>query len=252
VAALTCTPWCTSDDLPEAQQDADGAEEACQAASDILYAASGRRWRGECDRSVILELAPPVRRSWGDIRRAVLGSGRPIGPGIRWQVKLTDYPVREVSAVAEQRDPDGEPPTALAEGEWRLVNGRWLERLTDGARVPWSVCEIALEYTYGADPPAGGVRAAAEYATQMLLSWAGDGACQLPKRVQTITRQNVSMTFLDPGDYLDKGRTGVPSVDQWLASLNPSGLRRRPSVWSPDTDRTTPRYRTPDGSEEPP
>lgn len=239
MAGLTCTPWCAPADLPDDQQTADAAG-ACQRASDILYAASGRRWRGECERSLTLELCPPVHRSWRDRRRA----GSLLGPAPVVQVKLPDYPVREVTAAAEYRQGEAETPTALTTGEYRLVNGRWLERLIDGARVVWGGYDLALDYTYGADPPDGGVQAAVEYAAQLVLAIQGDGTCQLPKRVQTITRQNVSMTFLDPGDYLEKGRTGVPSVDQWLASVNPSGLRRRPTVWSPDTDRTTTRYGT--------
>lgn len=240
MAGLTCTPWCAPAALPEEQQDAPGAAAACQAATDILYAATGRRWRGECDRSVTLETTCPG--GWGDARRITLGHGRPIGRGPTWRLELPDYPVREVTAAAEYRDGPAEAPTALTSGEYRLVNGKWLERLVDGLRVAWVGYDLALDYTYGMDPPDGGVRAAVEYATQLLL--AGTEACKLPDRVVQIVRQNVSYTFADPEDYLAKGRTGVPSVDAWIAAVNPAGLKQRPRVWSPDTQRTTARYGT--------
>lgn len=239
MAGLTCTPWCTPADLPEEQQDAPGADGACQAATDILYAATGRRWRGECERSVTLET---TCRGSGDARRIALGHGRPIGRGPTWRLELPDYPVREVTAAAEYRDGEAEDPTALAEDEYRLRNGRSLERLVDGMRVPWPGYDVALEYTYGQAPPDGGVRAAVEYATQLLL--VGTDACRLPDRVVQVVRQNVSYTFSDPGDFLDKGRTGLLAVDAWIAAVNPAGLRQRPRVWSPDTQRTNARYGT--------
>lgn len=241
MAGLTCTPWCTPTDLPDALQE--GAEGACQAASDILYAASGRRWRGTCTREgLVIEVCPGTGPSWRELRRIVLGTGPGVGRRPTYRIALPDYPVTAVASVAEQRLPT--EAVELDGSEWRLVNGRWLERLADGQRVAWVGYDLVVSYTYGQGPPDGGVRAAVEYASQLQLAAAGDGACQLPKRVQSITRQGVTMAFLDPGDYLDQGRTGVPSVDQWLASVNPGGLRQRPRVWSPDTDRTTTRYGT--------
>ena len=47
--------------------------------------------------------------------------------------------------------------------------------------------------------------------------------------MQTITREGITMTLLDPQEFLDKGRTGLPDVDRWLVLVNPGG-QRSPSV----------------------
>jgi hypothetical protein len=46
---------------------------------------------------------------------------------------------------------------------------------------------------------------------------AANKACSLPERVQSITRQGVSWTVLDPQDFLTKGYTGMGRLDHWLA-----------------------------------
>lgn len=236
MAGLTCTPWCTPADLPDAVQD--GAEGACQAASDILYTASGRRWRGTCTREdLVIEVCPGAGPSWREVRRIVLGTGRGVGPRPTYRVQLPDYPVTAVESVAEQRLPT--EAVTLDGSEWRLGNGRWLERLADGQRVAWVGYDLVLTYTYGAMPPEGGVRAAVEYATQLQHAAAGDSACQLPKRVQSITRQGVTIALLDSFDVFERGMTGLPAVDLWLKSVNPHGISRRAKVVSPDTMQPT-------------
>lgn len=250
MASLVCTPWVTPGDLPEDVQAAadtagpDVAADACAWASELLFALSGRRWPGACgERTVELTLGPAVRPTLADRRRAVLGGGTASGARAVHRVRLPDWPVTAVTAVTERRDPEPADPVPLVEEQWRLVNGRWLARYQDGVPVAWPVCRIVVTYEHGAPPPDGGVRAAREYAVQLVWAAAGDKErCKLPSRVQNITRQGVSMVLLDPGDYLDEGRTGVPGVDQWLAAVNPGRLRSRPRVWSPDTDRTTTTY----------
>ena len=56
--------------------------------------------------------------------------------------------------------------------------------------------------------------------------------CELPQRVQSVTRQGVSVTVLDQFEDLDEGRTGIWLIDSWVASVTrpPSGG----SVLSPD------------------
>lgn len=45
-------------------------------------------------------------------------------------------------------------------------------------------------------------------------------ACALPERVQTITRQGVTLAIIDTFEDLEKGRVGIPRVDLWIASIN--------------------------------
>jgi hypothetical protein len=58
--------------------------------------------------------------------------------------------------------------------------------------------------------------------------------CALPARVQTLTRQGMSMAILDPQEFLAFGRTGLYEVDLAIAAVNPHGLRRRATAWSPE------------------
>lgn len=99
----------------------------------------------------------------------------------------------------------------------------------------------AFEVTYlqGVPVPAAGRFAAGMYACEILKSCTGSSGCRLPKRVQRITREGVTLDFLDPMSFLDEGLTGLPEVDVWIRSVNPDRLRGRSSVWS--VDRMPPR-----------
>lgn len=80
------------------------------------------------------------------------------------------------------------------------------------------------------------------YACELLRACSQSDCCRLPERVQTVTRQGVTVAMLDPMEFLDAGRTGIPEVDMWLGAVNPRGLRGRSRVLSPDgptTRRTT-------------
>lgn len=77
----------------------------------------------------------------------------------------------------------------------------------------------AITYTKGLTVPRQGQLAAGILACEI-----GKGAlgrdCALPERVQTITRQQVTMAIIDTFEDLEKGRTGIPRVDMWIASIN--------------------------------
>jgi hypothetical protein len=42
------------------------------------------------------------------------------------------------------------------------------------------------------------------------------------------------MTVIDPQQFLDKGRTGLLTVDLWLSAINPKSRTQRALIWSPD------------------
>lgn len=92
----------------------------------------------------------------------------------------------------------------------------------------WSVT-----LTYGRPPPALVLQGASEMACQLIKSCLNK-PCQLPQRISSVTRQAVSISFLDSMDFLDKGRTGLYWVDLAIGLYNPRGLARRPTVYSPD------------------
>lgn len=147
---------------------------------------------------------------------------------------------------------DGE---ALPSSSYRL-DGRTLYR-TDGER--WPTCQDmnvtnyepgswSVTYRHGRPVPAGGRLAAGELSCELAKAICSDESCALPKRVQTVTRQGVTVGFIDPMDFLREGRTGLYTVDLWLNSVNPSRLRRRARVFRSDAPRTSRRAERPSGS----
>lgn len=245
MADLTCEPWATLADIPEARvPDTDAVPEvdweaaatvALQQATDLLYVLSGRRWRGDgCTRTVFAEVVHP----WPcdplvEYRARVVLDRWRRNDYHTFGLRLPDWPV---TAVTEVLDPDG---VAVPAEERSLLRGQFLYRVTPdtGRLYGWPAGEHEVTYTFGVAPPTGGVQAAAAYAAELARFAVGEDT-SLPRRITSITRQDVTMTLLDPGDYLDKGRVGIPAVDAWLSAVNPHGARRRPTVWSPDINRT--------------
>lgn len=235
-SAVLCSPWATSDDVPlavraELDVDTDTLDRWLLVASETLWALSGRRWSGGgCAESATLRSTPRgdfYDRSWGVCpcwgpETAWFGAHIP-PPSL---VRLPRTPVAAVTSITEGG-------LVLAPSAYLLGRTGWLERV-DGAA--WDVCSgtTIVSYTYGEPPPAGGVAAVVELGEQMVRRSAGLDGCRLPKRVSSVTRAGVSMAFIDPQDYLDKGRTGLPSVDLWLAAVNPHGRSQGGQVWSPD------------------
>lgn len=137
-------------------------------------------------------------------------------------------PVHEVLAVrvdgqllpAEQWRVAGDRLTRV-DGVWPAVQNLALPDTEPGT---WSVT-----YDRGIAPSTAGRAAVTALAVELNRARTGDGKCKLPQRVQTITREGITMTLLDPQEFLDKGRTGLPDVDRWLVLVNPGG-QRSPSV----------------------
>lgn len=90
-----------------------------------------------------------------------------------------------------------------------------------------------VTYMRGKPVPKGGQIAAGVLATELYKAACNDASCKLPQRVQTITRQGVTMAMLDSfEDSVDKGYTGIWVIDSWLSSVNSP---KQPSVvQSPD------------------
>jgi hypothetical protein len=118
---------------------------------------------------------------------------------------------------------------------WDL-DGSVLTR-TDGQ--PWP---DAFDVTYrrGTPVPVGGQLSAGILACEFFKAASGDNTCALPQRVQTITRQGVTVGILDTFEDLKDGRTGIYFVDTWVASVTGKSVTKsaRSGVMSPDYGRT--------------
>lgn len=101
---------------------------------------------------------------------------------------------------------------------------------------------FSVTVTYGRPVPALLRQATAELACQFLKACVGQ-PCQLPQRISNISRQGVTVGYIDPQEFWRDQRTGIYIVDLAIQTLNPHRLTRRPAVWSPDAG---PRWRVTD------
>lgn len=113
----------------------------------------------------------------------------------------------------------------LLDDEWPRCNDL---NLPDTEPNTWSVTA-----RYGLEVPAGGAWAVGELACELIRAGNGED-CRLPRNVTQLVRQGVTIQFPSLSDLLDGGRTGLYLVDQFVATWNPGGLRRRSGVYSVD------------------
>jgi hypothetical protein len=243
-----CSAWAQVDDIPQGVAELHSPVEWCGylgMATDILWGATGRRWRGgPLTAEVVLRAAPPragepgwpYSKSWG--RCACYAGYGLYGP--QW-ADPTRYQHYEPVSIRLPH-PDVVAVTVVAVDEapftgWRL-DGAWLSR-TDGDG--WSMCgdTTTATYTYGRQPPDAGRLAVVELAVELgrAASPDPDQPCALPKRLQSITRQGISFAALDDMAFLDEGLTGLYAVDLWIRAVNPYGRKQSARVWSPDLPR---------------
>lgn len=80
---------------------------------------------------------------------------------------------------------------------------------------------FSIRYVHGTPVPVGGQIAAGILACEMAKAITNDGSCALPKRIQTVTRQGITVgVFDDFAEMKDSGATGIWGIDSWVASVN--------------------------------
>lgn len=248
-------PWVSAAALQAAVTglSAANAELAAQAATNLLYALSGRRYDGYRVSVLAAPLLPgpgrvplPVSSPWGFAGRRTTGTPETLG-----EIDAGVFPVTDVVALSigtHEFDPDAV----------RIINGRFLRLAetipagdllsinywTDGDGNVYSLwpggncgcgcgpARAMITIEWGEPPPAGGRIAALALGKEVANGIMGN-ACRLPGNVTSVNRQGVSV-LLDPATFLDKGRTGVPLADMWLAEVNPNRLMQDSTVWTPD------------------
>lgn len=246
--AGTCSPWATDADvcLPCTDETSD-LDEWIAVASDLLFELSGQRFPGICSdvvrpcRTTCVDGGP---RYYGDLVDTSswrwYGScscgGDACGCSTLSELTLSGWPLVSVEEVLI----DG---VALDPSAYRIDDWSRLVRVDGGA---WPACQnlgaatteadtFEVSFTYGSTVPAAGVKAAASLGCQLALACSGGDGCRLPQRVQSITRQGVSMVLLDPFTFFDDGRTGLYEVDLFLAAYGPTAKKRWPAmVVNPD------------------
>lgn len=194
-------PWCTPEEvdaLIEGNPPRDLLLEHAEHATSVLYALSGRRYRGE---ATVVSTHQINRRGY---------------------VSLTAWlPVRGVVTatiggvtVTHSLSPAGSFVTFPPQYSGRFV-------------------ELTLEI--GENPSPMAKRAAAALAAEILRSDSrygelGASDVRPSARLLSVSRQGVTVTYADPTSLLENNMTGVFAVDLFLRAVNPSGARFQPKV----------------------
>lgn len=261
---VVCQPWISADDV-RARPHADRLNPAvlgpcAVAATEVLYARSGRQFPGLCATTVRPTMQPHERGplAWaafaGQYGYASQGTWSPLGLGWagqgwgsrRWPpaVDLGVYPLVSV----EQVKIDG---VVIPADEYRIDDSRWLVRVrpTAGAqpteRYGWPTSQaldlpdteagtFSVSCQYGTAPPQMGKVAAAALAAYLATFSSPATGANLPARTTQVSRAGVTMTTADAVAALGTGHLGVPEADLWIETINPTRAQRRPAVWSPD------------------
>lgn len=243
----TCTPWAETGDTCSPctgyEFDTTELELGLQLASDVLFNLTGRQWPGLCSTTV---------RPCGYRRADSCGCLDSRQCGCR---RLSELDLRGDDtggwpiASVEQVKIDG---VVLATARYRLDDHRWLVYIPDGDNDPrrgWPCCQRidladteadtwSITYTYGVEPPEGGVREAGVLGCQYALACVDDESlleqCQLPDGVRTVVRQGITLGVpFDLPALFAGGSTGVNTVDAWLGSIRYGAAHRPVSIMVP-------------------
>lgn len=268
--SLVCSRWIAPDDVSLCEATDFTPPEifplVLDAATDLLFAASGRQFTGVCSDTIRPPSANAPGGSWFQNPAHTADGGIWLGEGgtsalpqstfgfgvqtadvvsssgfAFSTVHLPGFPVVDVQRVTiDGVDlPDG---TGADPKGWLIVDDRWLVR-RDGLSWPlWQredrpVGEAdtwEIEYTFGPLTPPAGILALQVLVCELGKSWRGDQSCRLPKRLQSITREGMTAVILDPFKFLDEGKFGIYEIDVFVLAVNPHRLTRDGKVLNPD------------------
>lgn len=91
-----------------------------------------------------------------------------------------------------------------------------------------------ITYSYGYPIPPDARLAAASLACQIALARCGSDGCRLPNNIASMAREDTLYTFSTADELSVNMLTGLPEVDLWVMSVNPSGVQARGGVFSVD------------------
>lgn len=215
---------------------------AAEAASWILYKLTGEKYPGVSSATEVylhdtVDIGSTCWLDYGAVTSAGVESGLqsivrvPLGQrfGTR-QLRTRGRPIRSVSSIRL-----GVSGTLLDPSAYAVVNGAYVIRRD---RVSWDLFSgVEIDYTYGIEPPEAGKRAAVILANELVKLASGDPTCRLPERVTSVSRQGISMTIMDPNEFIKDDRVGIYEVDLFIRAANPFGARKPAKIFSPDLPR---------------
>jgi hypothetical protein len=222
--------------LVEKGYSVDVAERAVFSASWLLWALSGRTLHAEGTRVDTWEMKsggrPELKLRYQPVLDIV--SLITFAPWDSTGGEVTDYAVFG-NVVRLRRMPDILAPLALSAPA--LYPMPWLTPRNVGP-IDTAGESSLMEATYnvGSNLPPQTHTIVLALAEEYCKAATGKG-CNLPQRVTSITRSGMTWTMLDPGDFLDKGLTGVIPIDQWLTAVNPKHTKQQSRIFDPAMPR---------------
>lgn len=222
------------------------ALEACETASFLLWAMSGRKYTGVTtvtERYTCVlrnnRMGPSTKTNspvlfGGDVYNIPSGdydeyselTADGLSPDAR--IRLRGRPVTKVIAMRNKVGAIIDP------SKYYLVDHSTIHV---AAGTAWTPCNTEITYEYGSPVPVAGRMAARTMALEFAKLWAGDDDCALPQRITSVSRQGVSYTILDNQEFIDELRTGLYAVDLFLKTVNPDNARKKAKVFTPDVPR---------------
>ena len=237
----------------------------------LSYNCFGRRWQGICGPITVRPVARDhgiglgwgvgtsswwtwgywTSGEWGGYGYGWGGEdgGRIQRGGVGSTIELAGYPATEITQIMLEGQVMAATFTDSGAPTYRLDEWRYLTRLSDPAnpqtvlRWPYhqrldlpdtSEDTWSVSFRWGVAPPPPALEAAKQLASNVMLAMNGQ-ACQLPANVRSAVRQGASFERIVPlAEELKAGATGMFLWDAAIAAYNPYGLRRVPSIWSPD------------------
>jgi len=213
---------------------------AAQLAVNVMHALSGRQF-GLLDMTVRPCRQPlPNHHGSGPVTSYVLS-----WEGDRW----LNWPCGCVGPCRESGPNVVHLPGPVYDVTRVMVNGAELPSVVwvaEGNRLyrresPWPPQDLnrplgdtgtwSVEYRLGIPVPEGVDQLTGALASEFLKAISDDpGRCRLPRTVTTVSRQGVSYRAYDPAVIYANGKTGLPEVDLWLATVNPNHIYAAPSV----------------------
>lgn len=252
-AVPLCEPWpvegCAIDPV-----DYDPAQWATgtQAASEILWAASGHRY-GSCEvvvRPCSRLCSPQPYGGWWWYPER-WNDGWPYGPThggfvnaacatcqgtcdcTQASTLVLPHPAQSITSVKI----DG---VTLAPSAYVFYDNTTLVRVN----AEWPFCQdwnavsgagvFEVAAVFGLPVPALGALAMGEMLTEVLKACRGEATCLPAGLVSTVSRQGVTKNFVSPQVMAEQHLFGLPLVDAFINMVNPNHLISGPRVWDPE------------------
>ena len=225
---MSTAPWLSLADMSDPAHPY--GTEIINTVSSILYGLSGRKFPGvkQLDEVYVCptyETEYEIHELYPDFAGV-----KPYVTAPNRTISLHSTPVRKIISVYEG-DRELDP------SEYILVNRTRIVR----TGCEWDLCSgVRVVYRAGVAPPPTGRFAAITLADELVRYFNGD-PCSIGQGVQSVSRQGVDFQMFETPDFIN-GVTGLPAVDLFVHSVNPSRATMRAKVFSPHSPRRQRRY----------